>query len=156
VGGTIVCGVDGSAAAGAATRAAAELSARLGLRLVLVAVTDPAVLPGDPVDTATEGRAPDRAQALLDRLMVEHALGGRAERRREVGDPAERLASVAAEEGADLIVIGRRRPRRFRTGLRAELASELAAASPCPVVIVPAVVVRPPGTSGARSSHSEA
>jgi nucleotide-binding universal stress UspA family protein len=71
-----------------------------------------------------------------------------------VGDPAERLARVAAEECADLIVIGRRRARRFRKGPRPELAAELAAASPCPVVIVPEDLVRPAGTAGAGSSHS--
>jgi nucleotide-binding universal stress UspA family protein len=152
--GTIVCGVDGSSAAGAATRAAADLSARLGLRLVLVAVTD-AVPAGNRVEAAAARRAWDRAQALLDRTVAEQALGGRAERRHEVGDPAERLARVAAEERADLIMIGVRRPRRFRTGMRPELAAELAAASPCPVVVVPEGAAAA-GTAGGGSSHSEA
>jgi nucleotide-binding universal stress UspA family protein len=153
--GTIVCGVDGSAAAGAATRAAAELSARLGLRLVLVAVADPAGRPGDPEGIATGLSPRERARNVLDQLVAEHALGGRAERRQEVGDPAELLARVAAEECADLIVIGRRRARRFRKEAGPELAAELAAASPCPVVVVPEDLVRPAGTVGAGSSHSD-
>jgi nucleotide-binding universal stress UspA family protein len=154
MGGTIVCGVDGSPAAGAATRAAADLSARLGLRLVLVAVTD-AVRTGNRIDAGAARQAWDRAQALLDRAVAEQALGGRTERRHEVGDPAERLARVAAEERADLIMIGGRRPGRFRRGTRSELAAELAAASPCPVVVVPEGAPAA-GTAAGRSSHSGA
>jgi nucleotide-binding universal stress UspA family protein len=152
--GTIVCGVDGSAAAGAAARAAAELSARLGLRLVLVEVADPTAPPGDEAGGGAGPFPHERARILLERLAAEHALGGRAERRHEVGDPAERLARVAAEERADLIVIGRRRAGRFRRGAGPCLAAELAAASPCPVVVVPEDLVRPAGTVGAGSSHS--
>jgi nucleotide-binding universal stress UspA family protein len=143
--GTIVCGVDGSAAADAAARAAVELSERLGLRLVLVAVAE----------SASRSADADRARSLLERLVAEHALDGRTERRPEVGDPAERLARVAAEERADLIVIGGRRTRRFRRGAGPELAAELAAASPCPVVVVPEGLVRPAGAVAAASSHSD-
>jgi nucleotide-binding universal stress UspA family protein len=152
MGGTIVCGVDGSRAAGAAIRAAADLSARLGLRLVLVAVADAADRRSrDGTDPGARRAARERARTALDRLMADLALGERAERRDEEGDPAERLARVAAEERADLIVIGGRRPRLFRMGLRPELAEELAASSPCPVVVVPATAA---GTDGDAPSHS--
>jgi nucleotide-binding universal stress UspA family protein len=70
---------------------------------------------------------------LLDRTR-EHHVG--AERRLEVGEPAETLARIASEEAAALIVVGSRR-RRWRRQLRSRLAAELAATAPCPVVVVP-------------------
>ena len=117
-------------------------------------VADPSAPPGDEAGTVTGPSSRERARILLERLEAEHALGGRAERRHEVGDPAERLARVAAEERADLIVIGRRRAGRFRRGAGPWLAAELAAASPCPVVVVPEDLVRPAGRVDAGSSHS--
>jgi nucleotide-binding universal stress UspA family protein len=74
---------------------------------------------------------------LLDQLTAEQDLIG-AEQRIEVGDPAERLAQVAAEERAALIVVGARaRRRRWRPTLRSDLSRDIARVTPCPVFVVP-------------------
>jgi nucleotide-binding universal stress UspA family protein len=120
--GTIVCGVDATETGRAAAQMAAALSTRLGLRLVLVHV-----VPGDPDD----GLA-----TTLD-VVAGLSLGDAVEARVEVGDRAEVLAQVAAEEAADLVVLGSR-PRRLRDRwLRCTLARELEAATPVPVLIAP-------------------
>jgi nucleotide-binding universal stress UspA family protein len=121
MGGTIVCGVTRSAAGRDAADLAAALAARLQLRLVLVHVSrngdeDPGPVPGNE------------------------------EVRVVAGDRAEALAQVAAEEGADLIVIGSRAGGLGRRLLRSGLARELEAATPVPVVVAPP-------SSRARSGH---
>ena len=54
-----------------------------------------------------------------------------------LGDPADALAHVAAEEGADLIVLGSRFAGFGGRNLRCALARELEAATPVPVVVAP-------------------
>jgi nucleotide-binding universal stress UspA family protein len=82
--GTILCGVDESMEARCAARAAAALSKQLELRLVLAHVGDAAA---------------DAEKGLFDKLAAKQGLEG-VEQRIEVGDIAERLAQVAAEERA--------------------------------------------------------
>jgi nucleotide-binding universal stress UspA family protein len=53
------------------------------------------------------------------------------------GERAEHLAQLAGEEGADLIVIGSRTMGLRGRRLRWNLARELEAATPVPVVIAP-------------------
>jgi nucleotide-binding universal stress UspA family protein len=54
-----------------------------------------------------------------------------------VGNRAGALAQVAAEEGADLIVIGSRPAGLGSRKLRCTLVRELEAATPVPVVLAP-------------------
>jgi nucleotide-binding universal stress UspA family protein len=54
-----------------------------------------------------------------------------------LGEPAEALAQVAAEEGADLIVLGSRSTGLGGRKLRCTLARELEAATRVPVVVAP-------------------
>ena len=56
------------------------------------------------------------------------------EHRIAAGDPAEAVAMIAAEEAADLIVIGARRGLLGRV-LRSPLALRLAATVSCPVLV---------------------
>jgi nucleotide-binding universal stress UspA family protein len=121
MGGTIVCGVTGTAAARDARELAAALAARLGLRLVLVHVSRS----GEP--------GPAGAAAPGEVRVVQ-------------GIPAQALAEVADEEGADLIVLGSRAAGFGRRLLRSGLARELEAATPVPVLVAP------PSTR-ARSGH---
>jgi nucleotide-binding universal stress UspA family protein len=73
-------------------------------------------------------------------------VGEGAEARVTVGNRAERIAQVAAEEGADLIVIGSRRAGLGNRKLRCTLARDLEAATPIPVVVAPP-------TTRKRSDH---
>jgi nucleotide-binding universal stress UspA family protein len=68
---------------------------------------------------------------------VARETGTRPETRVVLGDRAEGLAQVAAEEGADLIVLGSRSTGIGGHKLRCTLAGELEAETPVPVVIAP-------------------
>jgi nucleotide-binding universal stress UspA family protein len=130
---TIVCAIDDSPGAVEALRVAGTLSMDLKMRLVLVHVAAGWSAGAD--ESLTTNQARRGGDRLLERAAQEHSL--QAERRVEVGEPAEALAQIASEEAATLIVVGSRRQGRLRPGLRSGLAGELAASAPCPVVIVP-------------------
>jgi nucleotide-binding universal stress UspA family protein len=138
--GTILCGVNESAGARSAARVAGALSKRLELRLVLVHVADAFTVADGSAgndESVTTMQARSGGKRLLDQLTAEQDLIG-AEQRIEVGDPAERLAQVAAEERAALIVVGARaRRRRWRPTLRSDLSRDIARVTPCPVFVVP-------------------
>jgi nucleotide-binding universal stress UspA family protein len=85
-------------------------------------------------ESLTTGQARQGAR-ILERVVRDHDV--QAERRVEIGEPAEGLARIASEEAASLIVVGSRREGLLRPRLRSTLAGNLAAAAPCPVVIVP-------------------
>jgi nucleotide-binding universal stress UspA family protein len=141
-GGTIVCGVTETPDGRSAAELARALGARLGLRLVLVHVVD-----GVPPGTHESLTARQR-HAGAERILAEIAqeAGDDVEKRVTIGSRAESLARVAAEEGADLIVIGSR-PARFGNGkLRSTLARDLEAATPIPVVVAPP-------TTRSRANH---
>lgn len=116
MGGTIVCDVTDPPAGESAAEFAAALGARLELRLVLVCVGSG----GEP-----------RLEEIARRL------GHKAETRVADGGHAEALARVAAEEGADLLVVGARPAGLGGRSLRWELARELEAATPVPVLVAP-------------------
>lgn len=131
--GAIVCGIDDSAAALEALRVASTLSAHFKARLVLAHIADGWGAGGDESVTTSQGR--QGGHRLLERAAQEHSPA--AERRVEVGEPAEALARIASEEAATLIVVGSRAQGWRRPRLRSSLADDLAASAPCPVVIVP-------------------
>jgi len=116
MGGTIVCDVTDPLAGRSAAEFAAALAARLELRVVLVHV----------------GVEAERRLEALARGVARDA-----ETRVAVGDYAEALARVAAEEGADLVVVGARPAGLGGRNLRWTLARELEAATPVPVVVAP-------------------
>jgi nucleotide-binding universal stress UspA family protein len=118
MGGTVVCGVTETAGSRDAAELAAALAARLGLRLVRVHVS--------------QADSPRVAMAEDVRVIR--------------GRPAQALAAVADEEGADLIVLGSRAAGLGRRLLRSGLAAELEAATHVPVLVAP------PSTR-ARSGH---
>jgi nucleotide-binding universal stress UspA family protein len=130
---TIVCGFDDSPGAAEALRVASALSADFDVRLVLAHVAGGWAPGGD--ESLTTNQALQGGNRLLDRAALEHH--PRAERRVEVGEPAEALARIAAEEAATVILVGSRRQGRLRPGLHSGLAGELAVTAPCPVVVVP-------------------
>jgi nucleotide-binding universal stress UspA family protein len=138
--GTIVCGVTDSDEGRGALAVAAELSQRLGLRLVLAHVADgiaPLDVNGEGSDSVTSRADREGAARLVARLAAEHGVAGSAEQRSAVGDAATMLGQIAAEEGADLIVVGARERGWLRRGLASKLARQLETETPVPVVIAP-------------------
>ena len=60
-----------------------------------------------------------------------------AERRVVVGLPAERLADLADDEDAELIVVGSRGRGRFKAAFLGSVSNSLVGVARCPVLIVP-------------------
>src|SRR3954465_7707811 len=104
MGGTIICDVTEAVAGRSAAEFAGALAARLDLRLVLVYVLTAAPNGADERVTARQERT--GAEQTLDEIARE--IGHDAELRLVVGEHAEAVARVAAEEGADLVVVGGR------------------------------------------------
>jgi nucleotide-binding universal stress UspA family protein len=149
--GTIVCGITDIDEGRGALAVAAELSERLGLRLVLVHVADGIAqrdANGEGNESVTTRAGREGAARLVARLAAEHGVAGSAEQRSAVGDPPALLGQIAAEEAADLIVVGSRAHGRLRRGLESRLARQLETTTPVPVVIAP------PRTRRARNAAS--
>jgi nucleotide-binding universal stress UspA family protein len=100
---------------------------------VLVHVVD-GVPPGSDESLSARQR-----QAGAERVLNEIArdIGEGTEKRIMLGNRADALAQVAAEEGADLVVIGSKPAGFGSRKLRSTLARELEAATPIPVVVAP-------------------
>jgi nucleotide-binding universal stress UspA family protein len=144
---SIVCGVDGSADSQDALRVAVRLADRLQLRLVVAHVAEPAYVPSAaaaPFDGMARGYAvmeemqsqEEAGERLLEEVAAASGLVG-AERRVGVGVPAERLADIADEEEAELIVVGSRGRGAFKAAFLGSVSNSLVSVARCPVLIVP-------------------
>jgi nucleotide-binding universal stress UspA family protein len=133
MGGTIVCGVSETPAGRAAADPASALGARLGLRLVLVSVVDG--VPAGARDSLTARQRQSGAERALAELA--RSSGDGTETRVVHGERAEALAQVAADEGADVIVVGSRPAGLGSRSLRSTLARRLEALTPVPVLVAP-------------------
>ena len=127
---TILVGTDTSAAADLAVEDAARLARDRGAELLVLyvrpesdlhAVVDPdrAADPGAYLD-----RIPTRFPDVATRTRV------------EVGEPADRICDVAAQEGAEAIVIGNRGVHGNRWRVRDSVPNIVLRHSPCSVFIV--------------------
>jgi nucleotide-binding universal stress UspA family protein len=144
--GTLVCGVNDSDDGRRALELAVALSERLGLRLVLAYISDgiaPVAGVGDGAESVSMKASREGAARLLARLAAEHGVANRAERRSGSGDAAALIGQIAAEEAADLIVVGSSLRGRLRRGLESRLGEQLASETPVPVLIAPPQARRP-------------
>jgi nucleotide-binding universal stress UspA family protein len=141
----IVCGVDGSEQARHAAGAALRLADRLGAQLTLVHVTPTrSAAPVDRfpfgVDPGAFRRSPElafsEAEAAFNSLSSELAAAN-VEREVRLGEPAVVLAEVAADIGAELIVVGSRGRGAWRSAVLGSVSSDVTRLAPCPVMIVP-------------------
>jgi nucleotide-binding universal stress UspA family protein len=145
---SIVCGVDGSPDSEAALVVAAGLADSVGARLVLANVVEHVPSPyatvgalgPAPVAHAPPGEAlRDRVEAgerLLEGLAVEAELDA-VERRVLTGLAAERLADLADEVDAELIVVGSRGRGAFKAAFLGSVSTSLIGVARCPVLVVP-------------------
>lgn len=143
----IVCGVDGSPDSQIALGVAARLAERLGARLVLAYVVEVASVPYAAIGGAG-GIAPppmipplreeqeEAGARLLERIAIAAGLSN-VEQRIAVGLPAERLADLADDEDAELIVVGSRGRGRFKAAFLGSVSNSLVGVARCPVLIVP-------------------
>jgi len=145
--GTMVCGVTDTGSGREALMTAVELSERLGLRLVLAHVAEgigpiengnrDSDADLDGVESVTMKQARQGAVRVVEKLAFEFGVAERAERRSAVGDPPALLGQIAAEESADVIVVGARARGRLRRGLESRFAGQLEAETRVPVLIAP-------------------
>jgi nucleotide-binding universal stress UspA family protein len=138
--GTIVCGVSDSDEGHAALELGVELSRRLGLRLVLAHVAEgfaPLDGAGDDNESVTMKGSRRGGEVFLARLAREHGVGETAECRVAVGEPALLVGRIAAEEAADVIVVGSRARRWPGRGIESRLAEQLERETPVPILIAP-------------------
>jgi nucleotide-binding universal stress UspA family protein len=141
--GVIVCGVDGSGASREALRTAGRLSDRLGLSLVAAHVVTPLPVRGRPWAPPEASTGVEDIATGEDLLRQERADAGVewAQGQVLVGRPAERLAELADELDAELIVVGSRGQRPHQAALVGSVSSELLGLAPCPVLVYPARAV---------------
>lgn len=143
---SIVCGVDGSPDSQTALQVAARLAERLNLKLVVAQVAEPAHVPyaaAAPFDGIAGRHAlleeiesqQKAAERLLEQVVA--AAGVDAEQRTAVGVPAERLAEIADDVDAELIVVGSRGRGAFKAAFLGSVSNSLVGVARCPVLIVP-------------------
>ena len=148
---SIVCGVDGSPDSQAALAVAIDLATRLQLRLIMANVVEPSHAPhegaaslGRPVARPlfpTTGQQEEAASELLVELGATMGLE-EADRRVVAGYAAERLADLADEEGAAMIVVGSRGRGAFKAAFLGSVSTSLIGVARRPVLVVP------PGAAG--------
>jgi nucleotide-binding universal stress UspA family protein len=138
---SIICGVDGSPDSREALRIAGRLGAQLGLRLIVAHVVPPqpradvsAAAPGAVTAATSSVQAP--SVRMLEQMMRDVGVV-RAERRVEYGLPPERLADLADEERAEVIVVGSRGRGRLAAAFLGSVSSDLIGLARCPVLVVP-------------------
>jgi nucleotide-binding universal stress UspA family protein len=78
----------------------------------------------------------EASEALLQRIVADAGVD-RAELRTLLGIPAERLADLADDEGADLIVVGSRGRGAFKAAFLGSVSNSLIGIARCPVLVVP-------------------
>jgi len=100
---------------------------------------------GDESLTASYGR--QGAERVVRSLAEEFGLT-ESQRRWAVGERASLIASMAAEEAADLIIVGSRTSGLTRRALRSPLALELRTETHIPVLVAPPL-------SGAASDQAD-
>jgi nucleotide-binding universal stress UspA family protein len=138
--GTIVCNVTDCDEGHAALELGVELSQRLGLRLVLAHVAEglaPIDGDGDHNESVTMKANRRGGELLLAQLAREYGIDDTAECRVAVGDPALLVGRIAAEEAADVILVGSRTRRWPGRGLESKLAEGLESETPVPILIAP-------------------
>jgi nucleotide-binding universal stress UspA family protein len=127
----IVCGIDGSPDSRAALAYATKLADRLDARLVLAHVVEP---PRSLSPTLIDREA--EAERLLGEVAETTGVDG-AEQRIVTGLPAERLADLADDESAQLIVVGSRGRGPLRSALLGSVSTSVIGLARCPVLVVP-------------------
>ncbi len=138
--GTIVVGVDGSAASRRALRWAAEEARLRGAELQAVMAWEYEIfgaLPGDAIALPEEDKGPKMQEHLEG--IVRSELGDDTdgvEVRPVYGSPSEAL--IEASASADLIVVGSRGMGGFKRLLLGSVSSQVVHHAHVPVVVIPA------------------
>ena len=141
---SIVCGVDGSTNSAVAITVAARMAERLGLRLVLAHVVEYVDPPYAAAGAVSASRATlttlDDQVRAGERLLTQMAEQGgveQAEQRVVPGFAGERLADLADDEEAELLVVGSRGRGALKAALLGSVSTNLISVARVPVLVVP-------------------
>lgn len=141
----LICS-DGSRSALQAAECGADVAARYGAEVIIVTVFDPSRvhvpftgIVGGPIDTMyDEGRYAEDVRLSIEKLtseVVERA-GVTYRTRCELGHPVERIVAAACDEGADLIVLGRRGLSTFQSLRLGSVSEGVLHQAHCPVLVI--------------------
>lgn len=142
----VLIGIDGSELALRAAQRALAL-VKEDARVVLVAVARPVIgtigstAGVAPAIGATPGLVEEATEAAEhevagDVAAAARALGVPTETRVLVGDPGDALCRLAAEEGADLLVVGSHGSGLLKRALLGSVSHHVLHHAPCPVLVV--------------------
>ncbi len=140
----LLCATDCTPASRGNVRVALAIAEAMGMRIVLVHVTQP--------DEIAVERLEARGAWVLEHSLREIQLPADVSRRIEIGDPAECILTAAQDEDAALILTGTRSDAPRKRALFGSVASAVIERSPVPVVVAPegccqeAASGRPPQT----------
>jgi nucleotide-binding universal stress UspA family protein len=114
---TVAVGTDGSATAEEAVSEAAEIARRFGAKLVLLSAFEgsggSAAGKSQDIEVQWASSPSARVRSILERSETSLRRDGiECETRADEGDPGEVLVRLAAECGADLLVIGNKGMKR--------------------------------------------
>ncbi len=133
----ILVPMDGSPSATAGLAEAVMLAEDLGARVEVLHVNAP-----DRFEVGSATSVAKSAQEEADRELedaiaaAEGKLGGGLTRRTESGDPVRTIIDVAAQDGADLIVLGTHGRVGRLHSLIGSVAEAIVRTAPCPVLTV--------------------
>jgi nucleotide-binding universal stress UspA family protein len=145
---TLLCGVDGSPQSAAAVAVAARLVERRGARRVVAHLKDTHHAHRNPAPVGAGSAVPRplgmpaaehvrAAEALVAQMAAAAGVEG-AECRVVGGFAADRLADLADEEQAELIVVGSRGRGALKAAFLGSVSANLIGVARCPVMVVPA------------------
>ena len=138
---SIVVGTDGSGTAETALRAAVDLARESAARLHIVTAYEPASGEGASSEGPTAARTGEASRDVASVLDGARELARRdgvrqVETFARQGDAADALLGVAAEQAADLIVVGNKGMNSARGLLLGSVPSKVSRLAPCSVWIV--------------------
>ena len=137
----IVVGTDGSDTAAQALQQAGDLAKSTGAKLHIVSAYEPASgarIGGEAPERSSWMVGPDvQVDSVLDNAAgAMHARGIEAEVHARKGDPANALLDVAAENEADMIVVGNKGMTGAKRFLLGSVPDKISHHAPCSVLIV--------------------
>jgi nucleotide-binding universal stress UspA family protein len=135
---TVAVGTDGSATADVAVREAAEIARRFEAKLVLLSAfvdSQGSAAGGEPdLELQWASNPSARVRSILERSESSlRRVGIECETRVDQGNPSEVLVRLAAECGADLLVIGNKGMRRRMLG---SVPNTVTHSADCSVLVV--------------------
>jgi nucleotide-binding universal stress UspA family protein len=135
---TIALALDGSAQSEAAVPVALELAKKAGGRVVVLHVDERTAVKGDmPPAHPDESEVLEKVRGHVESIGAEGVEVSLSTDSVALGGPAIRLAAMADEKGAGVIVVGSRGESSLRGMLLGSVAHKLLHVADVPVLVVP-------------------